>query len=1112
MKNISKNKHNPNRNQKVGRGTAMDDLGTPVQNDPVEYTTEAPYIEKSQIDYGSVQFGQGANMIGGDNISSQLANLINVGVSSATSVVDIAHKQKKRKDAEVEDNRLEQMRELMTNGVDGTAWVNMTDVEKLNAQQVLNRRAAADTTLKSSRRPIEAEIFKNQMAVPSAKYDDLAQKYQTKKNDIELATYEHEWQRVDDLVAANEAFYTEVQSRFKDNGDIMDSAQSTVAGFAKADRSTVDAQARRELTKNKGQIEQQVDLMLAAELDGRAPVLDETAFANAVLLASGYPQEFLDASDGAVLEAFDPVFRKHVADRRRNATQSLTTKINEQNKAVHKASLITLEDRTVGPGINREAVEDSRNALKNVLDDPNMTVLQRDTLLFDQLKREIEHLTNRSSFRPERNEQIGRDLANDLMEMGGSDRLRGWVDKYLSPDQLKPIEWSAINLSLASNNMEKLVDIAADDTAMQTNVVRLIVERAMLGNIPGVQGRVTSALPFLKNNPSKTAKAEKLTTNAALYMVHTGSSWMEAWASVTAEVPTNGVGAELTQEQLDALSIAFNSDPGNTTWMRANSMIRNGSPTSDIALEIKASLRSDSPESINVDEKGQFVPYEAEIVSTQTADALGGTKANVAEVAEKISLPTPPSTGMEREAGAAWAMQCIETMFAEPGVALGFRKNNREQNVIALQGILAESMGVRISDSASVRTLAIAIEDSLLDANISTQELAQQWLTETRDKLVAPMKKIGIRILQDQIDQSPGFLSYAERGRDADRKARVKEEGVSPEDPTGTFVLLNPSNCIPTSLQHRLRKMGGLEVLNEIEEYGMVFKTTMDGKNQITSAMLVPSEDKIREMIETPAFSITTSSQLGLTVSDGTINVPGRTRKAMRDSSMRIVAANPDNEFALSASRVLDVLAGTDERVVDAFGGGDLQNLRNLQRSTGDAATDRDRQVLGLLIPGDKQEIPAGAIIALTILAENNPMQLNELLGLDAKAGQRIFAQAVQSLTKDSEGNWILDMSASDSGGVYRSQTDLKGFTGVPEGTQWYSQKQANEQKKADALRSGEFLPGSFPIPEFELKKKRKDESPYVDVRGMFKDKKALDAGNVGPSEDPTQARPNDWD
>jgi hypothetical protein len=64
MKNISKNRHNPNRNDKVGRGSAMDNLGTPVQNDPVEYTTEAPYIEKSQIDYGSVQFGQGANMIG----------------------------------------------------------------------------------------------------------------------------------------------------------------------------------------------------------------------------------------------------------------------------------------------------------------------------------------------------------------------------------------------------------------------------------------------------------------------------------------------------------------------------------------------------------------------------------------------------------------------------------------------------------------------------------------------------------------------------------------------------------------------------------------------------------------------------------------------------------------------------------------------------------------------------------------------------------------------------------------------------------------------------------------------------------------------------------------
>jgi hypothetical protein len=35
---------------------------------------------------------------------------------------------------------------------------------------------------------------------------------------------------------------------------------------------------------------------------------------------------------------------------------------------------------------------------------------------------------------------------------------------------------------------------------------------------------------------------------------------------------------------------------------------------------------------------------------------------------------------------------------------------------------------------------------------------------------------------------------------------------------------------------------------------------------------------------------------------------------------------------------------------------------------------------------------------------------------------------------------------------------------------------------------------------------------PYIDIHAMFKAKKALDAGNVGPSEDPTQVRPDDWD
>jgi hypothetical protein len=212
----------------------------------------------------------------------------------------------------------------------------------------------------------------------------------------------------------------------------------------------------------------------------------------------------------------------------------------------------------------------------------------------------------------------------------------------------------------------------------------------------------------------------------------------------------------------------------------------------------------------------------------------------------------------------------------------------------------------------------------------------------------------------------------------------------------------------------------------------------------VTKAECVPDVEKLREMTERPAWSVTSNATTGLTRVTGTVNVDYNTRTSMRESARRIAGANPDNEFAQSASRVLGLIAGPEEG-----GRVDLNLVRDLQKST-NPADKRDQHMLSLLLPGTKQEIPAGAIIALTILAENNPMELNELLGLDAKAGQKIFAQAVQSLTKDNEGNWVMKMSMSNNN-VYRSRADLKGFYGVSEGTVWHSSThrkiQANTKK-----------------------------------------------------------------
>ena len=709
---------------------------------------------------------------------------------------------------------------------------------------------------------------------------------------------------------------------------------------------------------------------------------------------------------------------------------SLTEKISKQNIEIYNDTLTYLDNGTVGPGADRIKIADSRAALETRLDDPDMSELQRDTLVFQHFVAEMNHVANRSTLPEERNEEIGRAMASELLAIrGDSDKLKGKMDAFLSPDKVKPFGWSSIDRALEESKFEKLVDIIADDTAMNYNALGIVIERAAVQSVNRVNARVLAGMGLLTNK-SKRDTAEGLTTRATLNMVHTGNNWITAWEETTKDASTSGVGAALTQAQIDELGLKFFADPANDPWMTANAMRVGDVPTSEIALYIKDSINSDAPGSLTVDKNGDFVPYKEEIKVIESIAGLTGSTDDVAKVVADVKIPSPPTYGMMGPEGENWAIASIAKMIEIPGFATVINTSTPAQIAGIIKVALGASMEVKIGDSDSALAAAFALKNQLDKADVSTPDLAKAWLAEARKELAVPMQKLGSEVIQGQIFNATGYFSKQESMRDLDREKYVAQRDPNGEIDQGMTYALNNPEVFPTSFMYETRDMSLEEVVNAATEQGLKFEAELDTNDKITGGNFKIDPEWIKDKKETVAWSITsnTRAETGITMGDANVFVEKKTATSMRESAQRIAKNNSDDLTAQSTSRVLNLLAGPEKG-----GGPDLQAIRDLLRSK-DEAEATDKMILKLLISGDTMEIPARKIIALTTIAEQNPAVLRELLKAPGKLS--IFGGISRGVDKDPDGNWTVRMGKF-SDDLFRSRANLTGFNGVRPGHIW---------------------------------------------------------------------------
>ena len=1026
MKNYPKNTHNPGRKQKPGRGNAMNSLGAPVQNEGVQYAQDTPELDKSQVDYGSTQFGKGTNQIGGTNTSAQLAQLLGAAVKTTETVVDIAHKWQKEEDKEIEELRIDEMQELMRTGVNGKAWVNMTDVEKATAANSVNRRAVDAMTLKSSKQPLENKMFETEMQMPGTQYKDMVAAYKAKKNFIlSDPTIENESERVDELETLNREWAQLVKNEFSDNRDIMEAAEDTIAGHAVADRTAVETEAVRELTNHKPEITAEVERMVAEQMAGGVPPLNDTEFAKAVLEATGYPSVYLEESDGAVLKAFGPVFNKFVEDTRRRAMEAQKVKVKNFTSTQHTTDLGTLQNSEYGLGADWPAIMVSRNSLGLVLDQAD-TEEAKDVAVMRQFEAEINNLIMRSTDTEENNRMQAGLIIDGLMEIRGigGQQLRKRMEAHISSKRVNPLNFDAVENSFDEQNLEKTLRIAAENPVMVLPALRVSLEKIALNELPRTMAKVSGGL-----NPTQSGELEKIATRAMLNLVAgSNTSYLE-------EFHRAATGSKhLSFEQVNAAAIGIISEPSSALWLDNMEDLNNGYENQSVmAQRLLDSIGQ--PGGVKIDPAtGKLMDPAPEVNALTGKQSLTKTPAerNSYLTNQDLQVLDIPIADPYSDKMGNFMYGMVEDLMAIPGMTSALRDSDAEARSAILHDYFKKRVNVGVTPE-DCRILANTIHDQLASQKAfdpTDPKSVKAWLSESRDKIVESSRTLSTRMIDKQISAGPGFLSgWQGSKRELDPAEKKNHDLINAQawlkDPTKYMTyelvtkidgLASPEDAIAFIKEHDLE-------INQPEVNG----DTWDINPQVTV-----SDDSVKETANTLVWSVTDSGDVGPSSRMGkNFTAQKQTRDEMRNTAAVISMTGSENQVTQNFAGILRTLADPTPET--------WSKLRKMQKYTGNdkegqGFTSQEAYLVQMLFGRETTQIDQGRLVLMTMLAEGSPGTLDKFVG-DKVDGFGAFEDLRKSLTRDESGNWMTQIGTDGYGsGVYRSQRFATPLLGVADG------------------------------------------------------------------------------
>lgn len=442
---IPNNQQNPSRMRPGPAANAMGALGQPGDEGLVELTQSNPNLQNSQVNMGSVQFGQGANQIGGNNIGYQLAEMIGTGIKAAETTVGVVNQVATMRDQSLKDDMDSEMTELEGQRKDkGELWYTQQKDQLL-------RKYQGQFSTRRFKSPTKRLITENEFAREDAPLTDHITEYEREKNRIMRSPEYNQMpdgdiRRAEDLKHLNETFFYKMEAHFGKDERSMARVYGALGQYRDPE-DVKTAAATKELTKYKQKIDDAIQFAVEDMAQNNVFYESPGAMAEDILARTGISDDFRESMGGALESTMLDMFHERIEQEFNKNVKKANNLIGAQQKQELSRNKILLSTAVANGDVQQavvisEAVADGivqnyRSTLASSTDDVAQTVLSQN------LEAHAQALLPTLSGSPEqRQEKLIDSLEKIAMEAGGIDlETLSVYGKYGGPANLKEYEW-----------------------------------------------------------------------------------------------------------------------------------------------------------------------------------------------------------------------------------------------------------------------------------------------------------------------------------------------------------------------------------------------------------------------------------------------------------------------------------------------------------------------------------------------------------------------------------------------------------------------------------------------------------------------------------------------
>ena len=386
----TQNKQDPSRFNPYRKATAMEGLSQTPQELVPEIQTAQPDFIKGQTTFGTIQAGRGSNLIGGANVSSQIADIIGGTLALTAETVKAANAYYTVKDDGVKKAMEEELTELQERYDKG----EIDNVAYNNEQRNLLSKYKPQFTTRKATDAIDLSLQQNLLESTWAEPTDLINNFKLKsgkiKTDVSYQTLENgEELREEALRNLQKEFIEGMEAKYGDNDQIMlqvyGAADVVRLTSAEAQQRKLSSAATKLLTAYADKYDAAIEDAVAAMARGDLMFASLGAFVQDILDRAGVPQEIRDAQGGAIEAVFMDQAKDLISRKFDDAQSSIQTKITqnlrEQNDRLIARTANSIYDQSDST-VNLDAISDT--VVDEVLNASNTATSK--VILEDRLK------------------------------------------------------------------------------------------------------------------------------------------------------------------------------------------------------------------------------------------------------------------------------------------------------------------------------------------------------------------------------------------------------------------------------------------------------------------------------------------------------------------------------------------------------------------------------------------------------------------------------------------------------------------------------------------------------------------------------------------------------